>query len=55
MNRVTKELVRVLLYDSLKIMNYHEGEIPLYAENDIERMFERITCVNYEVEFKFDN
>lgn len=52
LNKITHELTRVLLYDSLKIMNYREGEIPLYAEQDVEDMFSRMFCVNYEVEFK---
>lgn len=55
MNKITNELIRVLLYDSIKIMNYREGEIPLYSEKDVEEMFSRIFCVNYEVEFKLDD
>src|SRR5512147_585537 len=31
LNKITCELARVLLYDSLKIMSFREGEIPLYA------------------------
>lgn len=52
MNNMTKDLVRVLLYDSLKIMNNREAEIPLYAEIDVENMLNRIFTINYEVEFE---
>ncbi|GCD11522.1 MBL fold metallo-hydrolase [Clostridium tagluense] len=52
MNNMTKDLVRVLLYDSLKIMNNRDAEIPLYAEVDVENMLNRIFTVNYEVPFE---
>lgn len=52
MNNMTKELMRVLLYDSLKIMNSREAEIPLYAEKDVEAMLDRIFTINYQVEFE---
>lgn len=52
MNNMTKDLVRVLLYDSIKIMNNREAEIPLYAEIDVENMMNRIFTLNYEVSFK---
>lgn len=52
MNNMTKDLLRVLLYDSLKIMNNREAEIPLYAEADVENMMNRIFTLNYEVSFK---
>lgn len=56
MNNMTKELTRVLLYDSIKIMNNREGEIPLYAEKDVEDTLNRIFTVNYENRFRlFDN
>jgi predicted metal-dependent RNase len=51
MNNMTKDLVKVLLYDSIKIMNNREGEIPLYAEKDVESTLNRIFTVNYEVKF----
>lgn len=38
MNKMTLELTKVLLYDSLKIMNYTEGEIPIFSENDVLNM-----------------
>lgn len=52
MNNMTKDLTRVLLYDSLKIMNSREAEIPLYAEKDVENMLDRIFTINYQVEFE---
>ncbi|MBM7871010.1 putative metal-dependent RNase [Clostridium pascui] len=56
MNNMTKDLVRVLLYDSLKIMNNREAEIPLYAEIDVQNMLDRVFTINYQVEFPiFDN
>lgn len=51
MNNMTKDLVKVLLYDSIKIMNNREGEIPLYAEKDVESTLNRIFTINYEVKF----
>ena len=51
MNNMTKDLVKVLLYDSLKIMNNRDAEIPLYAEADVENTFNRIFTINYEVKF----
>jgi predicted metal-dependent RNase len=47
MNNVTKDIVRVLLYDSIKIMNNREAEIPLYAEADVVNMLDRIYTINY--------
>lgn len=51
MNNMTKDLIRVLLYDSLKIMNNREAEIPLYAEIDVQNMLDRVFTINYQVEF----
>lgn len=50
-NNMTKDLMKVLLYDSLKIMNNREAEIPLYAEQDVENMMNRIFTINYSVDF----
>lgn len=50
-NNMTKDLMKVLLYDSLKIMNNREAEIPLYAEQDVENMLNRIFTINYSVDF----
>ena len=51
MNHMTKELVRVLLFDSLKVMNQREAEIPLYAENDVTATLNRIFPLHYETVF----
>ncbi|MBA5850950.1 MBL fold metallo-hydrolase [Clostridium sp. cel8] len=50
-NVMTKDLMKVLLYDSLKIMNNREEEIPLYAESDVKAMLNRVFPINYMVEF----
>jgi predicted metal-dependent RNase len=50
-NLMTKDLMKVLLYDSLKIMNNREMEIPLYAEKDVKSMLNRVFPINYMVEF----
>lgn len=52
MNRMTMELSRVLLYDSLKIMNYQEGELPIFNEDDVLNMFERVVLVPFQQEKK---
>lgn len=49
--KMTKDLMKVLLYDSLKIMNNREGEIPLYAEIDVKNMLDTVFTINYMVEF----
>ena len=55
-NIMTKDLMKVLLYDSLKIMNNRESEIPLYAEKDVKSMMNRVVPINYMVEFNiFDD
>ena len=51
MNHMTMDLVRVQLYDSLKIMNNREAEIPLYAEQDVVATLNRIFPIGYEVKF----
>lgn len=43
MTHATKDLTRVLLYDSLKIME-REAEIPVYAEAHVKEMLDRILC-----------
>lgn len=48
MTHATKDLVRVLLYDSLKIMGQQEGEIPIYAKTHVEQMLNRILCFSPE-------
>lgn len=52
MNTMTKDLVKVLLYDSLKIMNFKEAEIPIFAEKDVDNMLNRIFAINYQTEFE---
>ncbi len=51
MTAMTAELTRVLLYDSLKIMNYREDEIPHYSEQDVLAMLGRIHPVGYQMPF----
>lgn len=52
MTHATKDLIRVLLYDSLKIMNNAEGEIPIYAEKHVQEMLSRIIC--YSPQYTFE-
>jgi predicted metal-dependent RNase len=40
----TKDLTRVLLADSLKIMENREAEIPIYAEIDVKNALDRVLC-----------
>ncbi len=48
MTAMTADLTRVLLYDSLKIMNNRENEIPHYSEQDVLAMLERIRTAGYQ-------
>lgn len=50
MNQMTLDLARVLLYDSLKIMNYTEGEIPIFSEDDVLKMFDRVRVIPFQKE-----
>ena len=50
MTKMTMELTRVLLADSLKLMERAEDEIPKYSENDVSGMLSRITPVGYQSE-----
>lgn len=52
MTHATKDLVRVLLYDSLKIMDQCDGEIPIYAPKHVEMMLGRIICFSPEYPFE---
>ncbi|MDS0525933.1 MBL fold metallo-hydrolase [Clostridium sp. SHJSY1] len=52
MNIMTKDLIKVLLYDSIKVMNNRESDIPLYAVQDVENMLNRIFAINYQREFE---
>ena len=51
MTHMTKELVKILLYDSLKIMDLKETEIPIFSEIHVENMMNRILCYspNYDI------
>lgn len=51
MTAMTADLVRVLLSDSLKIMNRWEGEIPHYAQEDVTAMLNRIRPINFRSPF----
>lgn len=44
MTHATKDLLHCLLYDSLKIMEYKEQEIPLYSEAHVKGLLNRIIC-----------
>lgn len=52
MTHMTKGLVRVLLYDSLKIMEKGEVEIPIYAEKHVLDMLDRALCYSPQYTFK---
>ena len=45
---MTIDLTRVLLYDSIKLMNRKEEGIPAYAEADVEALFTRIHGCRFE-------
>lgn len=51
MTAMTADLVRVLLADSLKIMNRSEGDIPHYTQEDVTAMLNRIHVLNFRVRF----
>lgn len=51
MTAMTADLTRVLLYDSLKIMNCQEDEIPHYSEQDVLAMLGRIYPIGYQTPF----
>ena len=51
-NNMTKDLMRVLLYDSLKIMNSREVEIPFYSEKDVLDVLNRTYTYGFEKSFK---
>lgn len=51
-NQPTKDLVKVLLYDSLRIMEIAEDEIPIYAEKNVEDLLDR--TLTYGFNFTFE-
>lgn len=52
MTHATKALTRVLLYDSLKIMDRQEADIPLYADNQVMAMLDQIVCYSPQHPFR---
>ncbi len=44
MTHAAKDLMRVLLYDSLKIMENREQEIPIFSETQVKNTLDRIIC-----------
>ncbi|WAM32261.1 MBL fold metallo-hydrolase [Caldicellulosiruptor naganoensis] len=51
-NQPTKDLVKVLLYDSLKIMDSKEDEIPIYAEKNVEDLLDRTITYGFNYTFE---
>jgi len=51
MTHASKALLRVLLYDSLKIMERDEADIPIYAEKHVVDMLERVICYSPQYYF----
>jgi predicted metal-dependent RNase len=51
MTPATRDIVRVLLYDSLKIMD-REDEVPAYAQGHVEEMLERIRVYSFQNTFR---
>ncbi len=51
MTHMTKELAKILLYDSLKIMDLREDDIPIFSEIHVENMLNRTLCYspNYDI------
>lgn len=52
MTKMTMELTRVLLYDSLKLMERREEEIPQYSQTDVQQMLHRIVPVPFQTEWE---
>ncbi|MEZ0537419.1 MBL fold metallo-hydrolase [Caldicellulosiruptoraceae bacterium PP1] len=48
----TKDLIKVLLYDSIKVMDLWEEEIPLYAEKNVENFLDSIVTYSYNFTFE---
>ncbi len=49
---MTIDLARVLLYDSIKLMDRQQEGIPAYAQKDVEALFERMAGLRYEQEME---
>jgi predicted metal-dependent RNase len=52
MTHASKDLIQVLLYDSLKIMEYKESEIPIFAELHVKAMLGAAICFSPGHSFK---
>ena len=51
MTHASKALTQVLLYDSLKIMDRNEADIPIYAEAHVRAMLDQIVCYSPQYPF----
>ncbi|ADQ05206.1 RNA-metabolising metallo-beta-lactamase [Caldicellulosiruptor owensensis OL] len=51
-NQPTKDLIKVLLYDSLRIMEIAEDEIPIYAEKNVEDLLDRTLTYGFNYTFE---
>lgn len=51
MTPMTADLVRVLLFDSLKIMDRREDELPHYAQQEVTAMLNRIYPLGFQIPF----
>ena len=52
MTHATKDLIQILLYDSLKIMESRESEIPIYSLSHVEQMLDNVLCFSPTHTFK---
>ena len=52
MTQMSQDLVRVLLYDSLKLMDRREDEIPQYSQQDVEAMLSNIRPLRFQSEIE---
>ena len=51
MTPMSADLVRVLLFDSLKIMDRREDELPHYAQQEVTAMLNRIYPLGFQIPF----
>ncbi|WP_167836262.1 MBL fold metallo-hydrolase [Lactimicrobium massiliense] len=52
MTPMTMDLTRILLADSLKLMNRAEGSVPLYSQDDVDAMMARVVPVPFETPYQ---
>lgn len=52
-NQLIKDLIKVFLYDSLRIMEIVEDEIFIYVEKNVEDLFDRIFIYGFNYIFEF--